>query len=342
MDYLFEAICLGVDAVAFTAAYRMFSFKKSAIKSIENVHYVDVDRSLVDKVSSQPGKKLDYVVVRGRVKALSSPIRSPNAWSTLGVVQKITTKEHLVTRHNFGFWGERERIIHEVYNSIPFALQSGNIDIEVADALSAHYLDLETISDIYEPSSLGLWDYLWGFFTGVRPQGLQKTEEMVREGALLTGIGELALSEDKISLRLQPSQDGLPYFLTSLPLNTLSKKLESEKQTFKYLSIILGVVGVGILCMMAHRRWKKEMEKRIEEEKRLRLEKSRKERRQRARPSGDFSENELCSVCRENPKEVVLLPCGHVCICEDCSEDITDKCPVCRADIESRNPAYIA
>ncbi len=75
---------------------------------------------------------------------------------------------------------------------------------------------------------------LAGFFTGVRPQGLQKTEEMVREGVLMTGIGELAISEDQTSLRLQPSQDGLPFFLTSLPLNTLTKKLESEKQTLKY------------------------------------------------------------------------------------------------------------
>lgn len=56
---------------------------------------------------------------------------------------------------------------------------------------------------------------------------------MVREGVLLTGIGELALSEDQATLRLQPSQDGLPFFLTSLPLNTLSKRLESEKRVFK-------------------------------------------------------------------------------------------------------------
>lgn len=80
---------------------------------------------------------------------------------------------------------------------------------------------------------LSLKFLLKGFFTGVRPQGLQKTEEMVREGVLLTGIGELALSEDQATLRLQPSQDGLPFFLTSLPLNTLTKRLEGEKQTLK-------------------------------------------------------------------------------------------------------------
>lgn len=342
MDYLFEAIALGIDAVAFGAAFHMFRFKKSAIKSIENVQYVEGDWRLVDQVASCPDKKLDHVVVRGKVKALSSPIRSQNAWNTFGVIQKFTTKEHLITRHNFGFWSERERTIQEVYNAIPFALRCGNIDIEVADALSAHYLDLETVSDVYEPTTGSLLDHIWGFFTGVRPQGLQKTEQMVREGVLLTGIGELALSEDQTTLRLQPSQDGLPFFLTSLPLNTLSKKLESEKQTFKYLSVGLGIVGLGIIGMMAYRWWKQHLEKKEEEEKRLRLEKTRKERRQRARPGEEYPESQRCIVCKENPKEIVLIPCGHVCICEDCSEDIGNLCPVCRAEIQSRNPAYIS
>lgn len=343
MDYLFDGIILGFDAIAFGLVYHSYRFKKSAIKSIENVQFVEVDQKLVDHVASEPSKKLDYVLVRGKVIALSSPIRSINAWNTYGVVQKLTTREHLATRHNFGFWLDRERTIQEVCNSIPFALRSGNVDIEVADALSAHYLDLETISDVYEPTSGSFWDHIWGFFTGVRPQGLQKTEEMVREGALLTGIGELALSEDQATLRLQPPQEGLPFFLTSLPLNTLSKRLEGEKQTLKYMSIFFGLIGVGIMGYMAHRWYKNRLAKKLEEEERLRLEKSRKARRQQARGSNHvYTESELCVVCRENPKEIVLLPCGHVCICEDCSVDVPNLCPVCRAQIQSRNPAYIA
>ena len=129
MDYIVEAIVLGIDAIAFGVSCSLYRSKKSAIKSIEvrilscfssllcllrqcmtltlcfqNVQVVEVDRRLIEQVSSQPNKKLDYVVVRGKVKALSSPIRSQNAWNTYGVVQKFTTKEHLVTRHNFGFW----------------------------------------------------------------------------------------------------------------------------------------------------------------------------------------------------------------------------------------------
>lgn len=84
------------------------------------------------------------------------------------------------------------------------------------------------------------------------------------------------------------------------------------------------------------------MEEKQEEERHRRLEKTRKERRQRARANEEIPENQLCTVCRTNPKEVVLLPCGHVCICEDCNIDIVDQCPVCRAEIQSRNPAYFS
>ncbi|XP_061711907.1 mitochondrial E3 ubiquitin protein ligase 1-like [Cydia pomonella] len=49
----------------------------------------------------------------------------------------------------------------------------------------------------------------------------------------------------------------------------------------------------------------------------------------------------LCVVCIENPKQIILLPCGHVCLCEDCSDRITEQCPICRERIESRVPAFI-
>lgn len=42
----------------------------------------------------------------------------------------------------------------------------------------------------------------------------------------------------------------------------------------------------------------------------------------------------LCTVCTENPRSVVLVPCGHF-FCSKCAESAT-KCPKCQAEIESR------
>ena len=48
-----------------------------------------------------------------------------------------------------------------------------------------------------------------------------------------------------------------------------------------------------------------------------------------------------CIVCMENPKEVMLEPCGHVCICATCADTMRlpggrVKCPVCRIRAETR------
>ncbi len=36
-----------------------------------------------------------------------------------------------------------------------------------------------------------------------------------------------------------------------------------------------------------------------------------------------------CVVCWEEPLRVVLVPCGHVCVCASCSSGL-DVCPMCR------------
>ena len=48
-----------------------------------------------------------------------------------------------------------------------------------------------------------------------------------------------------------------------------------------------------------------------------------------------------CIVCMENAKEVMMEPCGHVCICRTCAEVMRlpsgrVKCPVCRIRAETR------
>ena len=57
-------------------------------------------------------------------------------------------------------------MIQEVYNSVPFVLQTSNASVEVLDALSSDILDLETIADHFEPSNSSVFDHLWGFVAG--------------------------------------------------------------------------------------------------------------------------------------------------------------------------------
>ena len=54
---------------------------------------------------------------------------------------------------------------------------------------------------------------------------------------------------------------------------------------------------------------------------------------------------QTCIVCLSEQREVILMNCGHVCVCAGCAMEIMATrplCPVCRANIDQVAPAFIA
>ena len=47
----------------------------------------------------------------------------------------------------------------------------------------------------------------------------------------------------------------------------------------------------------------------------------------------------LCVVCQENEKRVLLLPCKHQCLCDNCSKKVK-ICPLCRVHIKQKISAF--
>lgn len=50
-------------------------------------------------------------------------------------------------------------------------------------------------------------------------------------------------------------------------------------------------------------------------------------------------ENEECVICFDNPHDVVLVPCGHYCLCKGCADKLSSpsakrRCPMCRGQID--------
>ncbi|KAG5880539.1 hypothetical protein JTB14_026772 [Gonioctena quinquepunctata] len=339
MEYLAESIALGIDSVILAACVKQYYKNKNAMAMIQGAPYLEINKDLKDIVKTHPEGKLSYVSIRGTVQSIGNPIISNSNPNVKGVVQLLRIKEHVIQRSTTGFWADSERVIQEVHNVMPFVLETKGIRIEICDPLAADVLDMDVISDNFHPTVPSVVDHIWSFFAGIRQRGIQSTEKMLRNGVTLTGIGELALGKDG-SLKLQPPSNGASFYLTNMQVTSLMKKLEGSKKNYRLLCIIFGTISIILGGMVLRKYLKIKSDKKEAAKRKSMLEDSRRERRRRMRDE-DLPEEQICVVCRSNPKEIILLPCGHVCLCEDCSMDISDHCPVCRASIDTKNVAYV-
>lgn len=49
----------------------------------------------------------------------------------------------------------------------------------------------------------------------------------------------------------------------------------------------------------------------------------------------------LCIVCQDMKREVIVKPCNHYCLCQDCSSALR-KCPMCKSGIRNVEKIYHA
>lgn len=60
----------------------------------------------------------------------------------------------------------------------------------------------------------------------MRKRGLQTIEEVLKEGAFITAVGEIR--KDGNSLSIQPPADGTPFLVSTMPLNSLARRLDEK------------------------------------------------------------------------------------------------------------------
>jgi Zinc finger, C3HC4 type (RING finger) len=58
-----------------------------------------------------------------------------------------------------------------------------------------------------------------------------------------------------------------------------------------------------------------------------------------AEPITATREDEVCKICLEQPLSVILIPCGHYVLCDECSKSI-QMCPICRDPATSKHKVY--
>ena len=48
----------------------------------------------------------------------------------------------------------------------------------------------------------------------------------------------------------------------------------------------------------------------------------------------------VCIVCMDREREILLRPCNHFCVCQDCVGQLSGHCPMCRQPIQDRERIF--
>lgn len=237
-----------------------------------------------------------------------------------------------------------EKVIHQRTNTVPFALGSHDDDItttvRVIRPLDAAELDLETTYENFHPSVQSLSNVIGHFISGERPKGVQETEEMLRVGDSVTGVGELVLDNNLI--KLQPPKQSFCYFLSRQDYESLLKKQVNGVRLWRILALVFGLAACSTLLFMI---WRRCVHCRQSKKRKSMLEEFKEQQRKRLREL-NVEESSVsptsCTVCLSRERSCVFLECGHVCACAECHDALPEpkRCPICRATIDRVVPLY--
>lgn len=195
-------------------------------------------------------------------------------------------------------------------------------------------LDLETTYENFHPTVQSLSSVIGHFLSGERPKGIHETEEMLRVGDSVTGVGELVLDNNLI--KLQPPKQGFSYFLSRLDYDALLRKQSNSVRLWRILTVVFGVTACSTLLLILWRRYEHHRRSRKERSMLEEFSKQQKKRMRELKVDESSVSPNTCSVCLSRERSCVFLECGHVCTCTQCYDALPapKKCPICRATID--------
>lgn len=243
------------------------------------------------------------------------------------------------------FRTERSKALRNTTNWVPFVLQKDRNVVQVDQPTEAYDLEeqLTIIYDHYSPQQGSFSQNVMDWISGDKTKGIEEVESLLMEGTRLNAVGELVIENNTIHIR--PPSNGALYILTTLSHAELVKSFEAKSWWFKIFTVVFGLVGVSVLVVYLERLYRKMQIRRDAERNRERVEEY---RRRLASQHNDRVERQnpelqICVICLTNPRETVLLDCGHVCLCYDCVDMLpTMHCPICRANITRIVPTFLS
>ncbi|XP_038603168.1 mitochondrial ubiquitin ligase activator of NFKB 1 [Tachyglossus aculeatus] len=340
-----QLILLGTSSAITAILYSVYRQKSQVAHSLKGAKKINLDRDLKSILMEAPGRCVPYAVIEGAVRSVKETLSSQFLENCKGVIQRLTLQEHkMVWNRTTHLWNDCEKIIHQRTNTVPFDLvpheEGTGVAVRILKPLDSVDLGLERVYEKFHPTVQSFTDVIGHYISGERPKGIQETEEMLKVGAAVTGIGELVL--DSSSIRLQPPKQGLHYYLSSQDFDTLLQRQESSVRLWKVLTAVFGFATCATLFLLLRRQYLRHRERR--RLKRMQEEFRENEARLLNRAGGEEREapKDACVVCLGNVKTCVFLECGHVCSCTECYQALPPpkRCPICRREISRVVPLY--
>ncbi|KPP60785.1 mitochondrial ubiquitin ligase activator of nfkb 1-A-like [Scleropages formosus] len=339
-----EVLCLGTSITLSGLFYYIYRKKQKTVDKLNKAPQLSLDRNLANILNATPGKCLQYVIVEGNVQPIKEPLRSQFQEGCVGVVQKLVLREHKLVWNSLArTWTDSERILHQRINTVPFNLVgSDEAAVRVLCPLEASGLNMEVVHEKFHQASYSFTDIIGQYLSGEKPKGQLETEEMVKVGTMLTGVGELFLDTDH-TLKLRPPTDGSEFFLTPVDFETMRMQQEGQALLWRVLASVCAVAGVAVLLWVARRYYQHLQAEQVREQQRRDFERlSTIEDRDDDDEEVETVDN-ACVICLSSPRNCVVLDCGHVCCCFRCFQALPQPvCPMCRQPIKRVVPLYQA
>ncbi|XP_054250826.1 mitochondrial ubiquitin ligase activator of NFKB 1 [Indicator indicator] len=341
-----QAVLLVASTAVTALLYSVYRQKARVARGLEGARRVRLDGDLRAVLLEAPGRCVPYAVIEGVVRSVKETLSSQFVENCKGVVQRLTLQEHkMVWNRTTHLWNDYEKVIHQRTNTAPFELGppedgAGGVAVRVLKPLEAAELSLETVYEKFHPSVQSFTDAIGHYISGERPKGIQETEQMLRVGTALTGVGELVL--DASTIKLQPPKQAMPYYLSTSDFHSLLQKQEASARFWKTLTVLFGFATCAVLFLVLRKQYRHHRERRqlrqMQEEFRQAQERLLRE----VKAEGGETLKNACVVCLSNPKACVFLECGHVCSCHQCYQALPQprKCPICRQGISRVVPLY--
>ncbi|XP_065552555.1 mitochondrial ubiquitin ligase activator of NFKB 1 [Lathamus discolor] len=343
---LAQAALLAASTALTALVCSVYRHRARVARGLEGARRVRLDGDLRAVLLEAPGRCVPYAVIEGVVQSVKETLSSQFVENCKGVVQRLTLQEHkMVWNRTTHLWNDYEKIIHQRTNTAPFDLVpaeevAGSITVRVMKPLDAAELSLETVYEKFHPSVQSFTDVIGHYISGERPKGIQETEQMLKVGTALTGVGELVL--DNATIKLQPPKQGMPYYLSAMDFDSLLHRQESSVRFWKILTVVFGFATCAILFVILRKQYQHHRERQHLRQMQDEFRQAQERLMREMNVEGGETLKNACVICLSNTKSCVFLECGHVCSCNECYRALPEprRCPICRQGIARVVPLY--